>query len=78
MPVLQESLFEMGMIPERDPLALAENQLVKENAPDLLIDGTERRPLRPKDAKKQKEHYIGKKKAHMDKTFCSQISILEK
>ena len=54
MPVLQESLFEMGMTPERVPLAVAENRLVKENVPDLLIDGTERRRQRPKDAKKQK------------------------
>jgi hypothetical protein len=69
MPVLQESLFEMGMTPERDPLAVAENQLVKENVPDLLIDGTERRRQRPKDAKKLKEHYSGKKKAHMDKNI---------
>jgi len=43
--------------------------LVNENAPDLLIDGTERRRQRPKDAKKQKEHYSGKKKAHTDKNI---------
>ena len=29
MPVLQESLFEMGMTPERDPLAVAENPIGK-------------------------------------------------
>jgi hypothetical protein len=69
MPVLRESLLEMGMTPERDPSAVAENRLVNENAPDLLIDGTERRRQRPKDAKKQKEHYSGKKKTHMDKNI---------
>jgi hypothetical protein len=69
MPILRESLSEMGMTPERDPQAVADNPLVNENAPDLLIDGTERRRQRPKDAKKQAEHYSGKKKAHMDKNI---------
>jgi hypothetical protein len=40
---------------------------VNEGAPDLLIDGTERRRQRPKNAKKQEEYYSGKKKAHTDK-----------
>lgn len=69
MPILRESLFEMGMIPEREPQAVAGTLLANENAPDLLIDGTERRRQRPKDAKKQAEHYSGKKKAHMDKNI---------
>jgi hypothetical protein len=69
MPILQESLSEMGMTPEREPQAVAGSPLVNESAPDFLIDGTERRRQRPKDAKKQKEHYSGKKKAHMDKNI---------
>jgi hypothetical protein len=69
MPILQESLSEMGMTPEREPQAVADSPLVNESAPDLLIDGTERRRQRPKDAKKQQEHYSGKKKAHMDKNI---------
>jgi hypothetical protein len=32
-----------------------------------LIDGTERRRQRPKDAQKQTEYYSGKKKTHTDK-----------
>ena len=67
--MLRASLAELGMVPERDPKAVAGNPLVNEVAPDLLIDGTERRRQRPKDAKKQAEHYSGKKKAHMDKNI---------
>ena len=69
MPVLRDSLAEMGQTPERDARAVANNPLVNENMPDLLIDGTERRRQRPKDAKKQAEHYSGKKKAHTDKNI---------
>lgn len=69
MPVLRESLAEMGLVPERDAKKVAYSMLVKESAPDLLIDGTERRRQRPKDGKKQKEHYSGKKKAHTDKNI---------
>ena len=69
LPVLRDSLAEMGMTPERDPQAVANSPLVHENAPDLLIDGTERRRQRPKEAKKQAEHYSGKKKAHTDKNI---------
>ncbi len=33
----------------------------------VIIDGTERRRQRPKNAEKQARHYSGKKKAHTDK-----------
>jgi hypothetical protein len=69
LPILRGCLAEMGMAPERDPQGVAQNPLVNESAPDLLIDGTERRRQRPKDAKKQAEHYSGKKKAHTDKNI---------
>lgn len=69
MPILRESLAEMGMTPERDPKKVAKHVLVNEGAPDLVVDGTERRRQRPKDAKKQEEHYSGKKKAHTDKNI---------
>ena len=69
LPILRESLAELGMTPERDPQAVADNPLVHEGGPDLLIDGTERRRQRPKDATKQGEHYSGKKKTHTDKNI---------
>lgn len=69
MPLLRESLVELGMAPERDPQKVASNPLVNESAPDLLIDGTERRRQRPKDLQKQADYYSGKKKAHTDKNL---------
>jgi hypothetical protein len=69
LPVLRASLADMGQAPEREPQAVADHPLVKEAAPDLLIDGTERRRQRPKDNVKQGEHYSGKKKAHTDKNI---------
>jgi len=69
LPILREVLAEMGMTPERDPQAVANHPLMKEAAPDLLIDGTERRRQRPQDPEQQKAHYSGKKKAHTDKNL---------
>jgi hypothetical protein len=69
MPVLRESLAELGMTPERDATKVGNHALAQEIAPDLLIDGTERRIQRPIDATKQTEHYSGKKKAHTDKNI---------
>lgn len=69
LPILCTSLAELGMTPERDPQAVAENPLVHEGAPDLLIDGTERRRQRPQDVQAQTEHYSGKKKTHTDKNI---------
>ncbi len=69
LPILQQTLAAMGMTPERNPKAVWDNVLVNESNPDLVIDGTERRRQRPKDAQKQTEHYSGKKKAHTDKNI---------
>jgi hypothetical protein len=65
--VLHQALGEMGMTPTRDPQAVKTDPLVNETAPDLLIDGTERRRQRPKDGQQQREHFSGKKKSHTDK-----------
>lgn len=69
LPILAGSLAEMEMTPERNPQAVADNPLVNESAPDMLLDGTERRIQRPKDEEEQKEHYSGKKKTHTDKNI---------
>ena len=53
LPILKQALAEMGLTPERDAEKVAETRLVTETAPDLLVDGTERRRQRPKDAEKQ-------------------------
>lgn len=63
LPVLRGALADLKMTPERDGQSVANSDLVNEHAPDLLIDGTERRRQRPKDDTKQTTHYSGKKKA---------------
>lgn len=62
LPVLQRALIQQGHTPERDPSALTDHFAEEARPPDLLLDGTERRHQRPKDALKQKEDYSGKKK----------------
>jgi len=68
-PILQATLANLGMTPERDGQALAGNKLANEGGADLIIDGTERRRQRPKASTQQTDHYSGKKKAHTDKNI---------
>jgi len=51
----------MGMTLPK-PQAVKTDPLVNETAPDLLIDGTERR-VNVQAAQQQREHYSGKKRA---------------
>jgi Helix-turn-helix of DDE superfamily endonuclease/DDE superfamily endonuclease len=67
MPVLQATLEQLGMSPERQGEAVATSPLAHEGSPDLAIDGSERRRLRPTGQAQQKAHYSGKKKTHTDK-----------
>ncbi len=69
LPVLQQALRDLGHGPERDGSRVAASPLAREGAPELAIDGTERRRQRPQDDGRQKEHYSGKKKAHTDKNI---------
>ena len=69
LPVLQRALAALGMAPERDASRVATSPLALEGAPDMAIDGTERRRQRPTDAAQQQEHYSGKKKTHTDKNI---------
>lgn len=62
MPILERSLVRLKQMPERDAQVFAHSQSLSEVAPDLIIDGTERRRQRPKNAAKQREYYSGKKK----------------
>jgi hypothetical protein len=57
------------MAPERDASQVATSHLTLEGAPNMAIDGTERRRQRPQDATAQQAHYSGKKKAHTDKNI---------
>jgi Helix-turn-helix of DDE superfamily endonuclease/DDE superfamily endonuclease len=69
LPVLQQALRPLGEAPERDARRVATRDLARAGAPDLTIDGSERRRQRPKEHAKQKEHYSGKKKPPTDKNL---------
>jgi hypothetical protein len=64
MPILQATLESLGMAPERQGEAVADSPLAQEGGPDLAIDGSERRRVRPSGSEQQKAHYSGKKKTH--------------
>jgi hypothetical protein len=67
LPVLQEALDDLGVLPERDPSRFPQSQRRSGKKPKLIIDATERRRQRPKNPEKQALHYSGKKKTHTDK-----------
>lgn len=68
LPMLRESLDRLDVLPIREPEALAK-QLTQQEAPVLIIDGTERRRQRPQNPERQTVHYSGKKKTHTDKNI---------
>jgi hypothetical protein len=67
LPILKQALDDLGYEPERDPKKFKKSEQDHKDATDSIIDGTERRRQRPKEAKKQALHYSGKKKIHSDK-----------
>jgi DDE superfamily endonuclease/Helix-turn-helix of DDE superfamily endonuclease len=69
LSVLRHALREAGQAPERDAQRVATSALALAGAPNLAVDGTERRRQRPRDAAQQKDHYSGKKKTHTDKNI---------
>jgi DDE superfamily endonuclease len=69
LPVVQHALRAMGQAPERDAQRVERSALAFAGAPNLAVDGTERRRQRPPDAATQKAHYSGKKKTHTDKNI---------
>ena len=64
MPLLQNALTRLGYSPTRDPHSARKYHTVEQSAPLLMIDGTERRRQRPKQAEKQRDFYSGKKSTH--------------
>src|SRR5499425_263964 len=53
LPVLQHALRAMGQAPERDAQRVETSALALAGAPNLAVDGTERRRQRPRDAATQ-------------------------
>lgn len=67
LPVLQKTLAEMGMKPERTGKKVATTLEVSEGGANLSIDASEREVQRPLNQAQQKQKYSGKKKTHTDK-----------
>jgi hypothetical protein len=67
LPILKQALDDLGYEPERDPKKFKKSEQGQKDAANAIIDGTERRRQRPKEAKRQTLHYSGKKKIHSDK-----------
>jgi hypothetical protein len=67
LPILNRALDALGLLPEREPKHFARSEEQHGEAPELIIDGTERRRQRPKTPKKQAAYYSGKKKTQCDK-----------
>src|SRR5215510_5487979 len=69
LPVLQRALAALGLAPEREARRVATSPLAREGAPEMAIDGTERRRQRPTHAAQQQEQDSGTKKTHTDKNL---------
>ena len=69
LPILKQALEDLGVMPERDPKKFKSREQHQPDAATSIIDGTERRRQRPKQAEKQALHYSGKKKIHADKNI---------
>jgi len=58
LPVLQRALATLDVAPERDASRVVTSPLALEGAPNLALDGTERRRQRPQDASAQTDKFI--------------------
>lgn len=67
LPLLHQTLVALELMPEREPHQFARHERTKQESPELIIDGTERRRQRPKSPQTQARHYSGKPKTHSDK-----------
>ena len=69
LPVLQLSLSDLGMKPERKGEKVAGLIEASEGGANLSLDASERELQRPVNTEKQKAKYSGKKKTHTDKNL---------
>jgi DDE superfamily endonuclease/Helix-turn-helix of DDE superfamily endonuclease len=67
LPILETALGYKQALPERKLRSMAEFIERFPDVKEVIFDGTERPVQRPKDSKKQTEHYSGKKKRHTRK-----------
>ena len=69
LPVLQQTMAEMGFKTERSGKQVATLIEASEGGANLSLDASERALQRPVDAQKQAEKCSGKKKTHTDKNL---------
>ena len=69
LPVLQKTLRDLGMKPERTGQLVSQLIEAHEGGANLSLDATERELQRPVNAEKQRDKYSGKKKTHTDKNL---------
>lgn len=67
LPILEKALDRRVVLPKRQIKSMDEFITLYPSIEDIFIDATERRVQRPKDYKKQKRLYSGKKKAIREK-----------
>ena len=67
LEILEEVLKRKLSLPKRKIRSMEEFLQAFPEVKDIFIDGTERKTQRPKNLKKQKNQYSGKKKAHTRK-----------
>lgn len=64
IPVLRQAEKNLHVLPHRHFKPIAADDQHTENIGKILIDATERPCQRPKNSRRQKNHYSGKRKAH--------------
>ena len=67
VPIVNQAVDELGVLPSREPEHFAEQARDHPEAAALIIDGTDRRRQRPKNPAKQALPYSGKQKTPRDK-----------
>jgi hypothetical protein len=67
--ILESALGKKLVLPERQMKSVEDFLRIFPEAKEVFIDGTERPIQRPKDKKKQKDNYSGKKKRHTRKNI---------
>lgn len=70
-PVLETALAQKMVLPERKLESIEQFLKRYPEVKEVMIDGTERPIARPKDQKRQQEHYSGKKRRHTRKHLAA-------
>jgi len=69
LPILQQALDDLGVLPERQPRQFARHEKRQSGTKEFIIDGTERRRQRPKSQKNKHYTIAAKRKLIVIKTL---------